>query len=182
MNKYLLIGLIALGLVSQSTSSSKQIKKLSSYESGLMYLNGENVTQNIDKAIMFFTQSCDANISMGCDKLDFIKDNEEVLRKSSKEIQLYTKACDDGNFKECTNLGLMYLNDIGHARDIFNASMLFTKACNAGHPKGCTELGLIKINGIGGTKNIAAAHFYFSKACNTGDDEGCYNLNKILKR
>src|SRR5438094_5062081 len=77
----------------------------------------------------------------------------------------------------CNNLGLMYGNGDGVAKDAARAAALYRKACDGGDARGCTNLGVMYANGDGVAKDAAQAVALNRKACDGGDAGGCTNLS-----
>ena len=43
------------------------------YHLGLLYMYGQGVDQNIDKAISLLTEACDKNLNLACEKLELVQ-------------------------------------------------------------------------------------------------------------
>ena len=73
-----------------------------------------------------------------------------VLRKITKKPRnFFAKACDGNNYKTCSNLGFMYSNAQGVARDYDKAAELYIKACEGGDVFGCQNVGAMYLKGEG---------------------------------
>jgi len=73
----------------------------------------------------------------------------------------------------CRNLGVMYDNGRGVAKDEKRAVGLFQMACDGGEMRGCTYLGNIYYDREGVAKDEKRAVDLYQKACNGGDEAGC---------
>ena len=77
---------------------------------------------------------------------------------------LYRQACDMGNAMGCNNLGLMYQNGEGVAKDDAKAVELYQKSCDAGTQAGY----LIAILGGTDAGHVAWAPQVLERAKETG--------------
>lgn len=94
---------------------------------------------------------------------------------------LLQSACDEGDFKYCTILGIIYSSGLNKSLDESareaKASALFKKACDGKNGSGCLALGAFYENGI--TNDFAtklATATYTSLACEYGDYAGCMSI------
>jgi hypothetical protein len=88
------------------------------------------------------------------------------------------RACDDGDARSCTNLGLMYATGRGGLmKDETRAVALYQRACDTGNADGCNNLGNAYQDGRGGvTKDLVRPVALFQRACDAGSANGCNNL------
>ena len=62
-----------------------------------------------------------------------------------KTLDLWQKACDEGNALGCGGLGILYKNGIGVKQDYQKAAHFYQKACNGGEALGsCVLVNLYK--------------------------------------
>src|SRR5690606_32388796 len=81
-------------------------------------------------------------------------------------VELFRKACDEGEMRGCAELAAVYLNGAGSIeKDEAKAIELFRKACDANDGRGCAGMGVVLFNGQGIAADPAAAVGYFRKAC-----------------
>ena len=97
----------------------------------------------------------------------------------SEASALFDKACANGGWEACKNLGIMYANGNGVVQDYSRAASLYTKACNNGNARSCVNLGFLYVNGSGVVKDDARAAQLYATACNGGDGMGCNNLGNV---
>ena len=102
-------------------------------------------------------------------------------KEYDKAFELYKKACDGGEMRGCTNLGVMYANGFGGEKNEQKAVELYKKACDDGEMLGCYNLGVMYAKGNGVEKDFSKAVQLFKKACDGGDMNGCRNLDNIYK-
>ena len=95
-----------------------------------------------------------------------------------KAAQLYQKACDSGNARGCSNLGVLYENGQGVKQDYQKAAQLYQKACDSGNAEGCYNLGVSYENG----QSFSTAKQYYGKACDLGLQLGCDDYKKLNKK
>lgn len=100
----------------------------------------------------------------------------------SQAAGLYQKACDGGERRGCTNLGLMYYNADGMPKDLDRAAGLFKRACDADGPGGCMNLGLMYLRGESVAKDPHRAAELLERACDTNVAAACTNLGIMYAR
>ncbi|MGD0799755.1 MAG: serine/threonine-protein kinase [Terracidiphilus sp.] len=94
---------------------------------------------------------------------------------------LFDQACTMGTPVACDNLGVMYANGNGVAKDDGHAATLYSKACDAGDALGCSNLGNIYSSGRGVSKDSARAAALYLKACNLSNAIACSNLGNLYR-
>lgn len=77
---------------------------------------------------------------------------------------LFQQACNDGHATGCFNLGVLYDNGRGVAKDETRAAGLYQQACTGGDATGCTNLGVDYERGEGVAKNTARALQLYRRA------------------
>jgi uncharacterized protein len=88
-------------------------------------------------AIQFYQAAC-TGAHAHCRNLAIAYERAEgVAGDQTKARELYTKACDAGDFGSCSNLGALWKQGIGGAKDRAKATELFTKACHGGVTTAC---------------------------------------------
>jgi uncharacterized protein len=137
-----------------------------------MYMTGEVVTIDHERAIGLFRDACDQGSARGCMRLGDVY-HAGLLHDDTVEAALYRKACDAGANLGCVTAGKAYLDGRGVARDAEVAALLFTKVCDRGNAAGCYELAQLYERGEGVKKNPTRAFELFLKSCNLGLDQGC---------
>lgn len=102
--------------------------------------------------------------------------------KKVKHYKDKNEACNNGEIKECANLGVMYVQGKGVSQDYIKATELFNKACSGGISKGCYNLGVMYFN----AKGVARDHFkavkFFQKSCDNNDAAGCLSLGFMYEK
>jgi class 3 adenylate cyclase len=97
-------------------------------------------------------------------------------KQFSQAAELYRKACDGGERKGCNNLGLMYYNGEGVAKDPNRAADLYRRACEAGGVGGCLNLASMYLQGDGLPRDPNRAANFYQRACDAGAPPGCTRL------
>ena len=144
---------------------------------GLMYENGDGVSQEYGKPLALYGQACDAGNAWGCYNLGSLYENAHGVTKDySKALTLYKQACDGGEMDSCFSLGYMYENSEGVSQDDAKARELYKQACDGGSMSGCNDLGVLYGGGHGVTQDLAQAAMLYQKACNGGIVDACGNL------
>jgi serine/threonine protein kinase len=100
-------------------------------------------------------------------------------KRYAEASALFDKACSNGGWEACKNLGNMYRKGDGIAQDYPRAASLYSRACNGGNMRSCANLGFLYANGSGVVKDDAHATQLYTTACNGGDGMGCSNLGNV---
>jgi TPR repeat protein len=91
----------------------------------------------------------------------------------------FEKAAEQGIANARYNLGVLYHQGLGTARDIDRAIDWYSQAAAQGHPEASYNLGIAHIEGIGVAYEPALAAEYFERAAEQGITEAAYNLGLI---
>jgi hypothetical protein len=94
----------------------------------------------------------------------------------AEALPLLTLACNGGRGGGCGNLGVMYQNGNGVAKDPAQAVALYRKACDGGALAACNNLGGMYDDGSGVAQDPAQAVALYRKACDGGEPTACNNL------
>ena len=94
----------------------------------------------------------------------------------------FDAACVKGDAEACRNLGVLYAEGTGVARDPVRALALYGQACDRGNAAACNNLGLVLLQGHGVQPDPVAARRWFGKACDEKSLLGCRNLGLTLVR
>lgn len=94
---------------------------------------------------------------------------------------LLQSACDEGDFKDCTILGIIYSSGLNKSLDDkereAKATALFKKACDGKNGSGCIALGAFYENvQTDDFESKLATATYTRLACEYGDYAGCMNI------
>jgi hypothetical protein len=130
-------------------------------ELGALYLRGEGVPQDTDRAASFTQRACELGSKRSClDVGEWLSDgtmkpdparSAEILRlgcrlgdRGSCEAQsasFYQQACEAGDQHACARLGLFYEYSNRGPRDPRQAVRVYQVACDHGETEGCWRLG-----------------------------------------
>ncbi len=88
--------------------------------------------------------------------------------------RVHLLACEAGDARSCTNVGRIYDEGWGVARDIEMANRYYGHACRAGDGFGCFYLGVSYEVGDGLSPDPEAACALHVQACTLGEEYGCY--------
>lgn len=87
--------------------------------------------------------------------------------------------CLAGEAAVCAELGDMYANGRGVARDLGQASQAYQRACDGGAADVCNTLGEIVERSGGVEGGTPRAERYYQQACDGGSSPGCLNLGLV---
>ncbi len=98
------------------------------------------------EAVAYLTKHCDGgdHAAVNCYSLARSYANGLFVEKNlARAIELFQRACDKGEPRGCSELGVMYDAGEGLAADAARAKKLFRQACDAGSGLGCNNLFLL---------------------------------------
>jgi tetratricopeptide (TPR) repeat protein len=147
---------------------------------GVLYENGEGVTQDYAQARAFYQKACDLGEMLGCKGLGYLYQfgRGGPLDYGQSRV-LYQKACEGGEMLSCDSLGVLYDNGQGVTQDYAQARTLFQKACDGGDMYGCKNLGTLYQDGRGVPQDYGQARALYKKACDGGYAGACDNLRNL---
>jgi TPR repeat protein len=100
-----------------------------------------------------------------------------VERNVRMGIEIFKRACEDGDGATCFVVASTYFADESGVRDYSLASTFASRACDFGKMSGCDLLGTLYDDGLGVTKDPKRAFDLASKACKTSNGKvGCWAL------
>lgn len=150
----------------------------------IMALLGVNgIPKKPFEAAKLLALSCKSGFPRACAYLgEVMNDGKFVQQKDPKfALDLFTRACNDGDEIGCNDHGLMYLFGQGVARDTSIAAKSLLKSCSGGWKDACSNLGVMMLGGNGLTKDDAKAAALFKMACDGNSAMGCGNLGYMLE-
>lgn len=100
-----------------------------------------------------------------------------VTQKSKKE-----NMCKTADYKECTNLGVLYVQGKEVKQDYFKGIEYFRKGCEGKDARGCYNLAIMYNTGRGIKQDYFEAATYYKKACLGGDAKSCSLLGYIFEK
>jgi len=89
--------------------------------------------------------------------------------------------CDQGVAAACNDLGFLYFEGRGLAKDAWKAKDFYGLACQRGDALGCLNLALMYLNGQGIPKDAGLAAGLFQRACERGEVAACANLGLMYQ-
>lgn len=98
-----------------------------------------------------------------------------------RAAELWTEAAEDGDPAAQRNLGLMYLNGVGVARDPARALRWFERAAGQGFAPAAANLAGVYLKGSGVKADPATAFRYMKQAAEGGHAESMYNLGVLYQ-
>ena len=99
-----------------------------------------------------------------------------AARNYNEAVRFYRMGADLGNGPATSNLGKLYYDGTGVAKDAAEAARLFRKAADLGVPAGMTNLASMYQTGVGLPKDDAEALRLYKKAADLGISDGLNGL------
>lgn len=111
------------------------------------------------------------------------KDADNAMKRKDYRVALvlYRKLADTGNSWAWFQLGWMYNNGFGVARDEAQALYWYRKAAAVGEPLGMTNLGVFYERGLAVHKDEKQAVDWYRKAAEVGEPWGMVNLGRMYE-
>lgn len=126
------------------------------YEVGIMYLKGQGVDQDRDKAMYWLKAAADSGYQLASSKLGRIEEQEAKFR----ELQESASA---GKVDAQYELAMMYLKGRGVEADGAKARDWLQKAADSNDSKAITRLGIVNYKGEGGKVDYKRALTLFNR-------------------
>lgn len=146
---------------------------------GELYLEGQTVHKDVDKAIKYFTLAAKQNNVSALFQLGLMYyKGSDVLKDLNKSIYYFTLAAEHNKVEAQYNLGVYYLYECKPV-DIKKAVYYLKLAANQQFIKACINLGLIYSSGEYKEVDIKQAIFYYSIAANQNDSTALRSLGEI---
>jgi TPR repeat protein len=139
---------------------------------GAMYLRGDIVSIDTDRATELFRGACTEGSARGCIRLGDAY-HGGLLHGDAEGTNAYRRACDAGANLGCLAAGRAYLVGRGVGADPVYAAALFRRVCDLGNAPACVELARLHADGEGVPRDPLRATELYTKACKLGSDEGC---------
>ncbi len=140
------------------------------YNLGVMYSNGEGVSQDFAEAAKWYRKAADQGNGSAQFKLGFMYDVGQGISKDFAEAaKWYRKAADQGIASAQSNLGFMYHIGKGVSKNFAEAAKWYQKAAGQGNASAQYNLGVMYANGQGISKDSAEAVRWYRKAADQGD-------------
>lgn len=147
---------------------------------GNLYYDGDDVKQDYNKAMGFYSKACEMGYALGCKNLgDLYYYGKGVKQDYKKAREFVGKACEMNNAEGCNNLGYLYDNGLGVRQNYKKAMELYNKACEMNNALGCNNLGILYYNGKGVKQDYKKAMKFVIKTCEI-DTESCEDILEEL--
>ena len=153
---------------------------------GQLYLDGEWVEKNAQKALKLLTPGCvDGEIvhPKACKGIAMLySEGSGVTRNRVEAARYLGVACEMGDLESCFLQGEQFSRFRGDERYDDVALMAFSKACSGGLSKACISSGRILEQGSLKLRDNDASAKAYGKACEDGLSIGCLSLGSLLER
>lgn len=144
------------GLFNDHLAKAKAGAPDAQYEVGIMYLKGQGVAQDREKALEWLKKSSNAGYQLATSKLGRIDEQE------SKFDQLQSEA-EAGNVDAQYELAMMYLKGRGIGADESKARKWLERGAEKGDSRAVTRLGILNYKGEGGSPDYKEALSLFKR-------------------
>lgn len=145
-------------------------------ELGVAYGNGAGIARDEAQARKLFERAAEAGNPRGVSNLAALSGGAGADPVHAR--QLLAKSAET-NAEAQYQLGMMYAEGVGGAKDDAAARTLFAKAAAQNHPGALERMGAFAQAGRGGPADNDAAKAYYEKATALGDDDAKKALERI---
>jgi len=147
---------------------------------GLMYYNGQGVTQDYSETVKWFRKAAEQGNAPAQSNLGLMYYNGQgVAQDYSEAVKWYRRAAEQGNAPAQSNLGGMYLTGQGVPKNDVEAAKWYHKAAEQGYAAAQSILGAMYEYGQGVPKNNVEAVKWYHKAAEQGYPVAQYNLGVV---
>ena len=145
---------------------------------GGLYLIGNGVEADLDRAAWFYARACTASDGEACATLANLhhEGRESIERDLGKAADLYGQACDHGHVESCATLARMHVEALGVPEDAARAVELLEKACEGGHGESCSELASMYALGARVPRSPARSRRFAKQGCKAEHVPSCFQL------
>jgi TPR repeat protein len=150
---------------------------------GVMYHNGEGVTQDYKQAVKWYTLAAEQGYADAQFNLGVMYHNGEGVTQDYKQaVKWYTLGAEQGDADSQFILGLIYKNGTGVTQDYKQTIKWHTLAAEQGYADAQHYLGLMYQNGRGFLQDNAYSHMWFNIASSNGNSQATENRDIIAER
>lgn len=148
---------------------------------GKLYFEGLGVPQNTATAIAWLEKAAESGAP------DMLYDLATALESTGQEdalkraFALYSQGSEAGHVPSATNLGVMYQNGVGIARDLDRAKTLYEMGAATDAPRALNNLGLLYVRGDGVAQDYPRAAELFKRAAEQGLRPALRNLGVLYE-
>lgn len=153
---------------------------------GVKYLNGTDVSPNLNTAMAYFNAVEDSGDSKGT---EFKKKAKELCEKMKEQVDNLRELADDGEAFAFNELGMIYAGYDKYkqfglivSKDDEAAVEYFKRAAEASWPDAMDNLGNCYKNGKGVEKDIGKAVEWYRKSADCGWPSGQYHYATCLRK
>lgn len=150
---------------------------------GTLYLKGEGVPRDPDRAYSLFLKSAEKGLASAQFNLGLCYLDGVGVPKSDEQAFLwFLKAARQEHQMSQYNVGLFLFNGQGVSKNYELGESWLLKADGNGSVEAAFSLGVAYANGLGVGKNLYSAVRFFTKAAIRGDAESMYNVGYSFDR
>ncbi len=153
------------------------------YNLGLMYDNGQGVTQDYAEAVKWYRLAAEQGDADAQYNLALMyRDGQGVTQDDAEAVKWYRLAAGQGVAQAQYNLGWMYDNGQGVVQDYAEAVKWYRLAAEQGYAQAQNNLGVMYDNGHGVVQDYISAHMWFNIAAALGNKKGKENRDIVAKK
>jgi uncharacterized protein len=132
---------------------------------GIMYANGQGVTQDYKEAVKWYRRSAEQDFAMAQSSLGAMYANGQGVIQDYKEaLKWYRRSTEQGYAEAQYNLGVLYANGRGVTQNYREAVKWFRLAAKQEYTHAQYNLGVLYAKGQGVTQDFLRAHMWINLA------------------
>ena len=163
--------------------AAEQGEAFAQYNLGVMYADGEGVTQDYAEAVKWYRMAAEQGIAEAQFNLgNAYNSGQGVAQNYAEAVKWYSKAAEQGLAEAQFSFGYAYYSGKGVTQDYARALMWYRMAAENGLAQAQFNQGVMYLRGIHVTQNSSEAVKWFRKAAKYGFTQAQYNLGLAYNR
>ena len=148
---------------------------------GLLFANGQGVTQDYAKAKYWYEKSAELNNSYAMNNLGLLFANGQgVTQDYANAKYWYEKSAKLNNRDAMFSLGLLFANGRGVTQDYAKAKYWYEKSAELNESDAMSNLAFLFANGQGVTQDYVKAKYWYEKSAELNNREAMFNLGLLF--
>jgi uncharacterized protein len=146
---------------------------------GILYASGSGLAKDEAQAHALFQRAADAGNALGVTHLAALSSAAGQPFDPVQQRTLLTNAAEANSADAQFQLGLMYANGVGGAKNDFAARSWFERAAAQNDPDALDWMGSFAAGGRGGPRDVNAAKAYYARAAALGNEDAKAELKRL---
>jgi TPR repeat protein len=147
----------------------------SCYNAGMNYERGWSIQKDKAQAIVYYKKACLGGYAKkACNQWGNLLAQSASTEEVQKEaFSLYSRGCEAGDYRACTNLGVALIKGRGQDTDDTRGVQLLQQSCEQGETNACAHWGFALREGIGAQQDKIKGQSILKEACRKKETWAC---------